>query len=114
MVLKGLKGKKFYFIGIGGISMSALAKLLKTSGYIVSGSDGARGEETENLAFYGIKAYIGVDGTRKELVEADTVVYTDAIASDNAELLTAKRLQKRISFRWFPSYGCSSGSTCRN
>lgn len=79
--------------------MSALAKLLKTSGYIVSGSDGVRGEETENLAFYGIKAYIGVDGARKELVEADTVVYTDAVASDNAELLTAKRLQKRIYAR---------------
>ena len=99
MFLKGLKGKKFYFIGIGGISMSALAKLLKTYGYSVSGSDGARGEETENLAFYGIKAHIGVDGERKELVEADAVVYTDAIPSDNAELLTAKRLQKRIYAR---------------
>jgi UDP-N-acetylmuramate--alanine ligase len=99
MFLKGLKGKKFYFIGIGGISMSALAKLLKTSGYSVAGSDGARGEETENLAFYGVKVYIGVDGERKELVEADGVVYTDAIAHDNAELLTAKRLQKRIYAR---------------
>ncbi|MBQ3506664.1 MAG: UDP-N-acetylmuramate--L-alanine ligase [Clostridia bacterium] len=99
MFLKGLKGKKFYFIGIGGISMSALAKLLKTSGYSVAGSDGARGEETENLAFYGVKAYIGVDGERKELIEADGVVYTDAIAADNAELLTAKRLQKRIYAR---------------
>lgn len=79
--------------------MSALAKLLKTSGYSVAGSDGARGEETENLAFYGVKAYIGVDGERKELIEADGVVYTDAIAADNAELLTAKRLQKRIYAR---------------
>lgn len=79
--------------------MSALAKLLTTCGYTVSGSDGVRGEETESLAFYGIKAYIGVDGERAELQEADAVVYTDAIAQDHAELATAKRLCKRIYAR---------------
>ena len=44
MRLKELKKlKKFYFIGIGGISMSALAKFLALCGYEVSGSDGVQG-----------------------------------------------------------------------
>ena len=100
MRLSSLKNiKKVYFIGIGGISMSALAKLLATKGYFVSGSDGVRGEETESLASYGVKVYIGVDDTRKELLEADLVVYTDAIKDDHREILKAKILGKRLLSR---------------
>ena len=84
MFLKGLEGiKKVYFIGVGGISMSALAKYLSTQGYVVSGSDAVKNEQTEALAFYGIKTYMGVDGARKELLEADLVVFTDAITPTN-------------------------------
>lgn len=79
--------------------MSALAKLLCVNGYDVSGSDAAKSEETESLSRYGIKTYIGVDGQRAALINADIVVYTDAIASDNAELVSAKLLQKRILSR---------------
>lgn len=79
--------------------MSALAKLLRVNGYCVSGSDATKGEETENLARYGVNVYIGVDKERKELANADVVVYTDAIASDNAELVQAKLLRKRILSR---------------
>lgn len=100
MRLNGLEQvKKIYFIGIGGISMSALAKYLSTCGYEVSGSDGVRGEETENLAFYGVKVFIGVDGQRKELENAELVVYTDAISSSHEEWLTAKNLGKRLLAR---------------
>ena len=70
--------------------MSALAKYLSTCGYEVSGSDGVRGEETENLAFYGVKVFIGVDGRRKELENAELVVYTDAISSSHEEWLRRK------------------------
>lgn len=81
--------KKWYFIGIGGISMSALAKFLSGCGYEVSGSDAVRGEETEALVFYGVKVYIGIDENRTELLQADAVVYTDAIPSQHAELRRA-------------------------
>ena len=37
--LKMFKGKKFHFIGVGGISMSALAQMLKRDGFYVQGSD---------------------------------------------------------------------------
>ncbi|MBQ8685215.1 MAG: UDP-N-acetylmuramate--L-alanine ligase [Clostridia bacterium] len=100
MRLKGLKNiDRIYFIGIGGISMSALAKFLSTCGYTVSGSDGSRGEETENLAFYGVKVYIGVDGSRSALAEADLVVYTDAIAETHDELSFARKSGKRVLAR---------------
>ena len=79
--------------------MSALAKYLSTQGYSVSGSDSVRNEETEKLAFYGVKTYIGVDEQRKELLEADVVVYTDAISmlheERRAAVLNGKRLIAR-------------------
>lgn len=100
MRIKGLeKAKKIYFIGIGGISMSALAKFLSTCGYQVSGSDGTRSEETEALAFYGARVYIGADGERAELKAADVVVFTDAIPPDHIEFTTAEKLGKRICSR---------------
>ena len=88
-----------HFIGIGGISMSALAKFLCVCGYEVSGSDAIRGEETENLAFYGVRVYIGEDGERIELQNADAIVYTDAIPLENKELSWAKSSGKKLYSR---------------
>ena len=88
--------KKFYFIGIGGISMSALAKFLSVRGYSVCGSDAVKGEETDSLSFYGVKVFIGVNGAREELLQADTVIYTDAISPSHDELRTAMKMDKRV------------------
>ncbi len=79
--------------------MSALAKFLSVSGYEVSGSDGVRGEETDALAFYGVKVYIGVDGERAELISSDVVVYTDALSSEHIELKKAREKGKIIYSR---------------
>ncbi len=76
--------------------MSALAKFLSVQGYEVSGSDNVKSEQTDGLAFYGIKVFVGVEENRENLLGADVVVYTDAIPSDHAELQTAKRLKKPI------------------
>ena len=43
------KLKKVHFIGIGGISMSALAEILITKGIFVSGSDAKESELTVRL-----------------------------------------------------------------
>ena len=100
MKLIGLEDKKtVYFIGIGGISMSALAKYLVVNGYMVSGSDMARSEQTDSLAFYGIKVYIGSDEDRRELLQADVVVYTDAISAENVEFKRAQTYGKVIYSR---------------
>ncbi len=100
MRLKGLeKAKSIYLIGIGGVSMSAIAKFLSVCGYRVVGSDDVRGEETESLAFYGIRVYIGADRERKELRDSDIIVYTDAIPENHAELRKAKELGKKLLLR---------------
>ena len=52
-----MKGKKVHFIGIGGISMSALAKYLKSEGYAVGGSDIAVNEEISLLEEAGIPCF---------------------------------------------------------
>lgn len=77
-----------YFIGIGGISMSGLAKILLQNGFIISGSDARESALTQQLEksgaqiFYGQKASNIIDGI-------DCVVYTAAINRDNAELIEA-------------------------
>lgn len=91
--------KSIYFIGIGGVSMSALAKFSSTCGYKVSGSDLHKSEATDQLAFYGIKVYIGENKVKLALDESDLIVYTDAVKNDDEELVYAKRQRKKIFSR---------------
>lgn len=82
-----------YFIGIGGISMSGLAEILKSKGFSVSGSDMKSSAVTKHLCDTGIKVHIG---HKAENITDDIqlVVYTAAIKEDNPELIAAK--QKNI------------------
>ena len=48
-----------HFVGIGGIGMSGIARILIASGFQVSGSDVADSIETKNLAAQGAKIVIG-------------------------------------------------------
>ena len=52
-----------HFIGIGGISMSALAEICINKKYNVSGSDMHGSELTEKLASQGAKIFIGYSGS---------------------------------------------------
>ena len=71
------KEKSVFFIGLGGISMSALAHILKNDGYIVSGSDFKESDTVTELIASGISVSIG---HRAENVDdAGLVVYTAAI-----------------------------------
>jgi len=82
--------KKIHFIGIGGISMSALARLSKSYGYEVQGSDIEDTHITQMLNGLGITTYIGHNA--KNIDSVDTVVYNSAIKLDNPELMRAKEL----------------------
>ena len=84
-----LNGKNVHFIGIGGVSMSSLAKYLLREGFAVSGSDISFNEEIAELEEAGIPVRIGHDPSA--VIGADAVVYTDAISADNAELSEAKK-----------------------
>lgn len=83
------KIKCIYFVGIGGISMSGLAKYCKQSGLIVSGSDKIKSETTRKLEEEGIKVYYSQDGGN--ILGNDAVVYTSAISLNNDEIKNAKK-----------------------
>ncbi|MCY6485698.1 UDP-N-acetylmuramate--L-alanine ligase [Clostridium aestuarii] len=82
--------KKIHFIGIGGISMSALAEILLYRGYKVSGSDKSESSITERLSKKGAEIYIGHNPSN--INEVDLIVYTAAISKDNPELTKAQEL----------------------
>ena len=75
-----------YFSGIGGISMSGLAQILRSRGFQVSGSDRSASSITASLAADGIKVIIG---QKKENItpDIDLVVFTAAIRPDNPEYI---------------------------
>ncbi len=78
-----------HFIGIGGISMSALAELLLHRGFTVSGSDRARSDLTKKLEDNGITVYYpqSADNIKEG---TGLFVYTAAISDDNPELVAAR------------------------
>ncbi len=86
--LKIFKGKKFHFIGIGGISMSALARFLKRDGFYVQGSDETINAEVKKLIKSKIKVFLG--HSKNNVLNADVVVYSSAIHEDNPELKFAR------------------------
>lgn len=81
-----------YFIGIGGISMSGLAEILKDRGCQVSGTDIKESNVTKHLESLGITIHYG---HRAENItdDIDLVVYTAAIHPGNPELEAAKEKQ---------------------
>lgn len=83
-------GSSVHMIGIGGISMSALAHMLLDLGFEVSGSDANSSNLTDNLMAAGAKIYIGQSSDN--IQNPDLVCYTAAISSDNPELQMARTL----------------------
>ncbi len=87
-----------YFLGIGGIGMSALARFFNVSGKNVSGYDKVSTVLTKQMEKEGIDIYHNADYTHIP-DHVDLVVYTPAIPQDNIELKWCKEhgipLQKR-------------------
>lgn len=91
------KDKPIYMIGIGGISMSALAILLKRAGYMVEGSDFKESDMTNKLEESGIKVNIG--HMAENIGDVAAVIYTAAIKEDNPELAYARTLSVPVAER---------------
>ncbi len=87
------KFDSFYFIGIGGVSMSGLAKYLLSLGKKVGGSDASPNAYTEELAAAGAIINEGA------LNDYDLIVYTDAIKETDLRLCEAQKLGKQIISR---------------
>ncbi|HRQ49700.1 MAG TPA: Mur ligase domain-containing protein, partial [Agriterribacter sp.] len=78
--------KEVYFIGIGGIGMSALARYFNAKGKKVSGYDKTETALTRQLAKEGIAVHYE-DDEKQVAKAADIVVYTPAIPKGHKELL---------------------------
>ncbi|MDD2654833.1 MAG: Mur ligase domain-containing protein, partial [Candidatus Omnitrophica bacterium] len=79
--------KSVHFIGIGGIGMSGIAKIILKQGCSVSGSDIKASSATQELSSLGAKIYIGHDKKNLEDKDIDLVVYSSAISQKNPELI---------------------------
>jgi len=83
--------KKAHLIGIGGVGMSALAQYFKDQEVIVTGSDRSESLVTELLEKRGIQVVIGQKAENVP-VDADIVVYSDAVQDNNLERVRAREL----------------------
>jgi len=110
--------RSVHFIGIGGVSMIALARMLAAEGYTVSGSDQKDFAGREGLQKCGIAVSIG--HAAENLPEnCDIVVYNSAVPADNPEFAHAKsrgiRLMARAALlgaamRGYPCPICVAGT----
>lgn len=91
---------RVHFIGIGGSGLSAIARLLKESGYEVTGSDQTQSQFASDLQKEGVTIYIGHHP--RNVAGSDWVVKSAAVKDDNPEVQAAQRsgipVYKRADF----------------
>lgn len=79
---------RVHFIGIGGVGMSAVARIMVARGVSVSGSDAKDLPVMAELAASGARIAVGYEAAN--LGDAQTVVAGSAIRADNPELVAAR------------------------
>lgn len=93
-----MNARHLHFVGVGGVSMHALALWFAREGYRVSGCDAQGGPVLEMLAARGIEVSEGHDAAHA--TDADVLVHSMAIRADHPELVAARgrgaRVMKRI------------------
>lgn len=102
-----------YFIGIGGIGMSAIARYYNAKGYKVSGYDKTPSPLTHELESEGIEVHYedNIDFIPKDVAET-LVVYTPAIPADMGELVYVKENGYRVVKRSKMLGEISEGQRC--
>lgn len=113
-----LDGKKhIHFIGIGGSGMYPLAQILHSQGYYLTGSDNNETETLDAVRKMGIPVFLGQ--AAENIKDADLIVHTAAIMSDNPELIAAKNSGVPVLERsellglvstWYKNAICVSGT----
>ena len=105
--------KNVYFIGIGGIGMSAIARYYKFKGYNVGGYDRTPSELTAELESEGIAVHYEDDITRIPTSVDDTlVVYTPAVPESLQELQYVRERGYRVIKRSRMLGEISEGQKC--
>lgn len=105
--------KHIYFIGIGGIGMSAIARYYHAKGYKVSGYDKTPSPLTHELEAEGIEVHYedNTDFIPKD-TESTLVVYTPAIPKDMGELVYVQENGYRVIKRSRMLGEISAGQRC--
>jgi UDP-N-acetylmuramate--alanine ligase len=88
-------GRKYHFIGAGGVGMSGLARLLLENQAVVSGSDQTASAATSRLTRLGADIHIGHSAGNLP-PDTDTVVVSAAVREGNPELEEARRHGCRV------------------
>ncbi len=87
-----LKKRNVHFIGIGGIGMSAIAEILHSKGFTVTGSDITHNIIIKRLEKKGIKVFS--KHAHQNIKNVDIVVYSSAVKFSNIEIKSA--IKKKI------------------
>jgi UDP-N-acetylmuramate--alanine ligase len=109
-----------HFVGIGGIGMSGIAEILHNLGYVVRGSDLSEGGNVARLRGLGIPVEIGHKA--ENLGDAQVVVVSSAVKSDNPEVSAARSrlvpvvrraemLGELMRLKWSIAIGGTHGKT---
>ncbi|PKR60257.1 UDP-N-acetylmuramate--L-alanine ligase [Thalassospira lohafexi] len=77
-----------HFVGIGGIGMSGIAEILHNLGYSVQGSDISDNANVQRLRGLGITVFVGHEAGN--ITDANVVVISTAVKSDNPEVIAAR------------------------
>ena len=85
ILLSQVKSNAVYLIGIGGIGMSGIAKILLQKGYQVSGSDLRENEHTYELKKKGARIYTNHNASNIQNQNIDVVIVSSAILDTNEE-----------------------------
>lgn len=91
------KDSKIYFLGIGGISMSAIAMILTGKGCQICGYDRAPSDVTEKLQKNGIKVYFDFDESQLEGVTH--AVYSAAFTEEHPAMRAVRKKNIRLFSR---------------
>lgn len=85
------KKAHIHFIGIGGIGMSGIAKILRHQGYIVSGCDKNINQKSiTELSLLGCAIYAGNNTVHCHDGTIDIIVYSSAISVSDNEIISAQ------------------------
>lgn len=81
-----------HFVGIGGIGMSGIAKILRHQGYNISGCDtNTQQKSTSELSLLGCHVYTGNNAPECHDTSIDILVYSSAIQTHNPEIIAAQQ-----------------------
>ncbi len=86
-----------YFLGIGGISMSAIAMILAEKGYRISGYDRSLGDVTDKLVANGIKVYDTFE--QSQLENCGAIIYSAAFGNDHPIMQEVLKANKPLYSR---------------